>query len=155
MYFDIKDIYEQYAAFVYNIALKLLYNKIDAEDVVQDVFIKLQNKMGTFKGNSSIKTFIYRVTINQSIDYIKKQRSQFSRMEKSCETTESQIKDDNLVLNSLLERLSEKQRKIVLLFEIAGCSQKEISEIMGVSVGTVKSTLSRSIEKMAEMAKED
>jgi len=154
--YEIKKLYEQYAEFVYNIALKQLnYNKTDAEDVVQDVFTKIQGKIHLLNESTNIKAYIYRITFNQAIDYIKKQRSQSNRIEKSFEAKEITISDDELILDSMLSKLSDRQREIVLLFEIAGCSQKEIADILGVSVGTVKSTLSRGIDKMAESAQED
>ena len=60
---------------VYNVALNYLQNFEDAEEVTQDVFIKVNQFIHTFKEESTIKTWIYRITINQSLDFIKKKNS--------------------------------------------------------------------------------
>lgn len=153
---DINDIYRQYSRFVFNVALRMLNNRTEAEDVVQEVFIKLQKSLSSFKGESNIKTYMYRMTINQSIDLIRKHRSQASRIEKSWTGDGKTNNNEDLVLlDSLLEKLSEKQRAMILLYEIAGCSQREIAESMGISTGTVKSGISRAIKKMAKLARRE
>jgi RNA polymerase sigma-70 factor (ECF subfamily) len=133
----------------------MLCNRSDAEDVTQDVFIKLQNKIGTFKGKSNIKTFIYRITVNQSIDLIRKQQTLTKKAKDSWNPHPALAYDDDMLLDRLLKILSEKHRAIVLLYEIAGCSQKEIAKTMEMSKGTVKSILSRSITKMAAWLKKE
>ena len=60
---------------VYNVALNYLQNIEDAEEVTQDVFIKIYQSLATFKEESSLKTWVYRITINQSLDLIKKKNS--------------------------------------------------------------------------------
>jgi RNA polymerase sigma-70 factor, ECF subfamily len=152
---DIGFLYSEYGKFVYNIALRMLYNRTDAEDVMQEVFIKLQEKAGSFKGNSSIKTFMYRITANQCIDLIRKQRSLAKRAEASAEVYRPASQENSMLLDSLLQTLSEKHRAVVLLYEIAGCSQKEISAAMNMSTGTIKSILSRSITKMAGLMEKE
>ena len=65
-------IYNQYKVLVYNVALNYVQNIEDAEEITQDVFIKVSENVSNFKENSTFKTWIYRITINQSLDYIKK-----------------------------------------------------------------------------------
>jgi RNA polymerase sigma factor (sigma-70 family) len=65
---------------VYNVALQYVQNKEDAEEITQDVFIKVYDKHLEFKGDSALKTWIYRITINTSLDYIKAK----TRKKKSC-----------------------------------------------------------------------
>lgn len=152
---EIELLYLEYSKFVFNIAYRMLSNKSDAEDVTQDVFIKLQNKLGSFKGKSNIKTYIYRITVNQSIDLIRKQQSHTKKAKDSWELHPALVYDDGMLLDRLLKILSEKHRAIVLLYEITGCSQKEIAETLEMSRGTVKSILSRSITKMAAYLKKE
>lgn len=157
MELEINDIYRQYSKFVFNVALRMLNNRTEAEDVMQEVFIKLQKSIGSFKGNSNIKTYMYRMTVNQSIDLIRKHQSQVSRIEKSWNDDKhvNANNEDHLLLDSLLASLSEKQRAMILLYEIAGCTQSEIAESMGISTGTVKSGISRAIKKMATLARRE
>ena len=152
---DIQGIYSEYFLFVYNVALKMLNNRNDAEDVAQEVFVKLQEKLESFLGASSMKTFIYRVTINKCIDLIRRQHSQTDRAVKSFQSGEITISTDRLLIDSLLSKLTAGQRAAVLLYEIAGCSQKEIALILKISEGTVRSRISRSIKKMAKFVAEE
>jgi len=149
---ELEGIYNRYSGFAYNVALRMLGNTMDAEDVLQDVFIKLQHKLSTFKGDSSIKTFLYRMVINQSIDHIRRRGSQTSRAERSTRESHQSVNDSSLLLDSLLEKIPAEQRAAILLYEICGFSQKEVASILNISQGTVKSRISRGITKMASSA---
>jgi RNA polymerase sigma-70 factor (ECF subfamily) len=155
---DINELYKEHGKYVYNIAYRMLSNSSDAEDVCHDVFMKLQTGLSSFNGNSAIKTYIYRITVNQSIDYIRKQQSLSSRAEKSVDRISgaSKTKDDTLILDNLLNLIDPQSRACILLYEVGGFSQKEIARIMNTRTGTVKSRISRSIKKMSEhLEKED
>jgi RNA polymerase sigma-70 factor (ECF subfamily) len=130
----------------------MLGNTMDAEDVLQDVFVKLQNKLSSFNGDSSIKTFLYRMVINQSIDHIRRHGSQTSRAEKSMLDIRPAMNDDSLLLYSMLETITVEQRSAILLYEICGFTQKEVASILNVTQGTIKSRISRGITKMAASA---
>jgi RNA polymerase sigma-70 factor (ECF subfamily) len=149
---NLEDVYSRYSGFAYNVALRMLGNTMDAEDVLQDVFIKLQRKLSTFNGESSIKTFLYRMVINQSIDHIRRRGSQTSRAEKSTRELRPSVNEDSFLLDSLLEKIPTEQRSAILLYEICGFSQKEVASILNISRGTVKSRISRGITKMASSA---
>ena len=149
---NLEDIYSRYSGFAYNVALRMLGNTMDAEDVLQDVFVKLQNKLSSFNGDSSIKTFLYRMVINQSIDHIRRHGSQTSRAEKSMLDIRPAMNDDSLLLYSMLETITVEQRSAILLYEICGFTQKEVASILNVTHGTIKSRISRGITKMAASA---
>jgi RNA polymerase sigma-70 factor (ECF subfamily) len=149
---NLEDIYSRYSGFAYNVALRMLGNTMDAEDVLQDVFVKLQNKLSSFNGDSSIKTFLYRMVINQSIDHIRRHGSQTSRAEKSMLDIRPAMNDDSLLLYSMLETITVEQRSAILLYEICGFTQKEVASILNVTQGTIKSRISRGITKMAASA---
>ena len=68
---NFENLYQQYKKLVYNLSLHYTQNIEDAEEVTQDVFIRIYERMHTFKEKSSIKTWIYRITINMSLDYLK------------------------------------------------------------------------------------
>ena len=71
-----EDFYNQYKILVYNVALHYLQNIEDAEEVTQDVFVQVFQSLKKFEQKSTVKTWIYRITINKSIDYIKHKNSQ-------------------------------------------------------------------------------
>ena len=72
---NFNTIYNQYKTLVYNVALNYLQNIEDAEEITQDVFLQLYQSLDKFKNNSSLKTWIYRITINKSLDFIKHKNS--------------------------------------------------------------------------------
>ena len=74
-----KNIYNQYKNLVFNLALQYCQNRQDAEEITQDVFVKIFDKWQTFRKDADLKTWIYRITINQSLDFLKyKQRKKRS-----------------------------------------------------------------------------
>ncbi len=153
MHLKIEEIYKNYGKYVYNIALGILRNKTEAEDVSHDVFIKLFNSLDSFRGESDIKTYLYRITINKAIDLIRSNKLHNNKLEKI------QIKENNAFLKTelynLLEDLDLEHKVPLLLAEIGGFSYKEISEILNINIGTVKSRINRAINKLKDKVKEE
>ena len=75
---DFKHLYEQYKVLVYNVSLNYLQNSEDAEEITQDVFVQLHESLDKFNEKSALKTWIYRITINKCLDYIKYKNSRFN-----------------------------------------------------------------------------
>lgn len=73
-----KKLYDLFSDKVYNTAISYLQNQQDAEEITQDVFLKIHSKAHTFKGNSAVSTWIYRITINASLNFIKKRDRHYS-----------------------------------------------------------------------------
>jgi RNA polymerase sigma-70 factor (ECF subfamily) len=72
---DIRKIYDQNKVLVYNVALNYLQNREDAEEITQDVFVQVHHSIAQFNKNSELKTWIYRITINKCLDFIKRKSS--------------------------------------------------------------------------------
>lgn len=148
----LEQIYRENSRYVYNVALGILRNKDEAEDVMQNVFIKLFDSFQTFRGEANIKTYLYRMTVNKSIDYIRFQ-SLHSKKNEEIEISEAPNTDSaRTVLDSLLANLKDDLKIPVLLSEIGGFSYKEIAEILKINLGTVKSRINRGITKLKELA---
>lgn len=147
-----EQIYKEHSKYVYNVALGILRSKDEAEDVMQNVFIKLFENFSSFRGDSNIKTYLYRMTVNKSIDYIRSQSLRAGKLEK-MEIEEAKNNDSSrALLDSLLEKISPDLKIPVLLAEIGGFSYKEIATIMKLNLGTVKSRINRGISKIREVA---
>ena len=146
---DIKigKIYKENAKYVFNIAVGMLRNRDDAEDVVQNVFIKLSENLHSFKGESDIKTYLYRMTINKCIDLIRSNKIREKHMDKAVKSPVPQT-DTGFILWDLLSRLDINHSAPLLLSEIGGFTYNEISEILNINSGTVKSRINRAINKM-------
>ena len=72
----LSEIYEQYSSLVYNVALQYTQNRHDAEEITQDVFLRIHNKLSTFEEKSQLKTWIYKIAVNKSLDFLRAKKSQ-------------------------------------------------------------------------------
>lgn len=155
---EFKQLYDQHARMVYNLCLNHLRNRDEAAEATQDVFIKVHDKMAGFKGDSELRTWIYRITINTCLDRIKaakrKKRSFFgiplSSEERMLEVAVFDHPGVRLEEREAMERLfadidtlPENQRTALLLKGTEGLSMDRIGEVMGLSAKAVESLLSR------------
>lgn len=152
---------EKHMGIIYNIALRMAANQDDAEDMTQEIMIKIFRSLGSFKGNSKFSTWIYRVAVNTCLDELKKKKNKkylSLDAEISGDDGENQIeiKDDSPSPEKLAEQnelrdmvaaavklLSDEHRAVIVLRDIRGMSYSEIAGILGCSDGTVKSRISR------------
>lgn len=161
-----KQIFDIYNKKIYRIAYGFVRNREDALDIVQEVFIKLFNSLKNFRGDSNLYTYIYRMAINTSIDYVRKtQRLRTSSLDlelplqlpdSSKEWPENLLfgKEIEEKIVEALNELTEDQKTAIILREIEGLSYDQISEIMGCSIGTIMSRLHYGRKKMKEILKE-
>ncbi len=153
---------EEYQDRVFGKCLSFIPNKEDAEDVAQEVFVEVFRSIKKFKGNSALSTWIYRITTNKCLAFIRKKntkkrfaflQSLFGSeipLDKTSYFTEFkhpgillENKEDAQVLYTAIDRLSEDQRVAFTLHNIEGLSYKEISEIMKKSIPSIESLLFR------------
>lgn len=154
MEFNLKEIYKQHSKYVFNVALSVLKNTNDAEDIMQDVFIKFFENMDNFRAEADIKTYLYKMTVNKSIDYIRKQAGRREKLSKIFEkNTKSEAQ--SLILFDLLDKLTLNEKLPLILSEIGGFSYKEIAEILNIKTGTVKSRINRSINKLKNILEKE
>tara|TARA_Y100000588_G_C14193096_1_gene898925 strand:+ start:486 stop:1103 length:618 start_codon:yes stop_codon:yes gene_type:complete len=149
----------RYRERVFSVVYNMTSNREDANDVTQEVFLKAFQNIHRFQQKSTFFTWLYRITVNTTISFIKKNRSrQFFSLEtfqdegvsgKLAEILSSRkhsrrsllIRELQEKLNEALQKLSVKHRTAVVLFEIEGLSHKEIGTILKCSEGTVRSRL--------------
>lgn len=152
-------IYNQYKLLVYNVALHYLQNVEDAEEITQDVFVQIHNSLNSFNEKSSLKTWIYRITINKSLDFIKHKNSakRFfifgKKSENSLELNAISTfehpgidlgnKENATILFKVINELAENQKTAFILSKLDGLSNPEISEIMNLSISSVESLVFR------------
>ena len=147
-----EKIYKDNSKYVYNVALGMLRNRDEAEDIMQNVFIKLFEGYGSFRGDADIKTYLYRMTVNKTIDYMRSQNLHSNKLELIEQPGPQKTDSSVSLLDALLDRLNPELKAPILLAEIGGFSYKEISEIMNINLGTVKSRINRGIAKLREYA---
>lgn len=159
-------IFYQYQKMVYNLALQYTQNTEDAEEITQDVFVKISQKIDGFKNESSLKTWIYRITINTSLDYIKSKNSNkksfFGLFKDDSENRQHEPVDFNhpgvvleqkeevMKIFSFINMLPNDQKTTVILLKIEGNSQQETAEIMNVSQKAVESLFQRAKKNLIQ-----
>ncbi len=159
-----EEIYRQYAGMVYRVALRMIGKVEDAEEVTQHVFLSVHRHLRTFAGKSSLKTWIYRITINSSLNVLKARKKHMEvaweegfdpedkrhGLREAVEKEASQHK-----INVLLAHLNPDQRACILLRAQEGLSYEEISRSLGINVNTVRSRLKRARETLLVARKEN
>ena len=155
------DLVRKYEKQVYNFAYRLTGNYDDANDVAQDAFLRVFNAIGTFRGDASFSTWLFRITTNVFLDERKRAKAHpHASLDEYLELDESsvarQIEDPSPTPEAVLEEteraqllqqaigsLPEYQRAMVTLYHGQQKSYEEIAEIMDLPIGTVKSRLNR------------
>ena len=160
-------IVEQYQDIVFSIALKVLKNREDAEEMAQESFIKAYKSLHSFKGNAKFSTWLYRITYNNCISEVRKRKIHFTS------TDDIEIKDESTELNldgipaenraqaikQALEKLPEEEYTLVLLYYFENQSIEEISKVTKLSESNTKVKLYRARKKLytilSEMMKDE
>ena len=151
------EIVNKYKQRIYFTAMKMVRNKDDAYDITQDVFIKAYRNMGNFKGDSNLFTWLYRITVNTSLNY--KSRDKFRGMTsvQDMETTpESPDRPDNDFVESRLmdrldkavARLPNQQKSVFVMRYYNQMTHSEIARIMNRSEGAVKANYFQALKKI-------
>lgn len=154
-----KIIYDKTAGFVYNVALRVLNSKEDAEEITQEVFLVVYKKLKDFRFESSLKTWIYRITVNRAVNMAKKKsREKMITAEYEKEVYVNSVKavqerPGAETAQELLSALDPDQRACLALRSIEGLSYKEISNLLKVNINTVRSRLRRARERIASLGK--
>ena len=154
---------------VYTLALRLLNDQSEACDVVQEVFLKVFRNVGNFRGQSTLKTWIYRITVNEAHN-ARRWFFRHRRREVELDANPNEMRDwkeiipDNsrspfdvafdrerhVMIEAALDRINPIFRESVVLRDITDLSYEEIAGILGVSLGTVKSRILRGREALRQ-----
>jgi RNA polymerase sigma-70 factor (ECF subfamily) len=153
-----EKIYHTYKNDVFNLALHYVLNREDAEEITQDVFLKVHNKLGSFRMDASLKTWIYRITVNQALDFLKaKNRKKRFFLRNSMQNNslayeivnfkhpgiELENKEAYQQLFSSIAKLPANQRTVITLLKIEHLSIAEVVEIMHIGPKAIESLLQR------------
>lgn len=154
---------------VYNTVLAIVQNEEDAEDVTQEVFIKVYESIGGFRKEAALSTWIYRIAVTKALDFLKtKQRQKngglLKRIFISAKEEEPanfyhpgvalDKKEDAAVLFKAINQLPEKQKLAFILHKLEALSNPEIAAVMKISVAAVESLQSRARANLRDILKE-
>jgi len=159
---------ETYSGYIYRLALKMLHNPQDAEDVLQETFIKAYRALPKFNGHSKVSTWLYRIATNEALMFLRKKKPDFISVEMPHENAPGEQKPLQLVdwccipedelasdearhhLDLSIEKLSFALRSVFILRDVEGLSIKETAEILEISESAVKIRLHRARMQLRE-----
>ena len=164
-----RAIVDRYQSKVFSIIYGVLRNHNDAEDISQQVFSKIYFSIRNFDFRSSLLTWIYKITVNECYDYLRKKRvrklvyeSDFSeddaqRMEASDPAIDPGAPMDTQLANrdmvaKLLSKVSQEDRSLIMLKEVEGHSVEELAQMTGLNENTIKVKLFRTRQKLLKAA---
>ncbi len=154
---DFERLVEENSGYVYSLAFRILGNAADAEDATQDAFLSAHGSLHKFRGESSVRTWLYRIATNAALTKLRRERRQYltetgySDMEiDSWPSTSTEAPDQSVVNEELRERVEEglsrlppQLRAIVALRDMEELTNQEAAEVPGISVASLKSRLHR------------
>ena len=151
-----RQLFEQYKTRVYSVAFGILCNVQNANDVTQQVFVKLYRSISGFDVNRNFFTYLYKITVNTCFDFLRKQKNRAdpldaNRIELPANENPGALYDEKelrAIIGKLASRLSPRQRTVFVLRHIEGLKMKEIEEILNCNTSTVRTNLYFSRQKM-------
>jgi len=157
---------DRYKDLVFNIALRMLKQREEAEEVAQDVFVKVFNSLSKFKGDSKLSTWIYKVAYNSCLDVIKKNKRRQQEIEIDKfdnfdivvldNAFDKLVEEDkNKAIKQCIEQLYAEDNMILTLYYFEELSLQEISEIINISPNTVKVKLHRARKRLGVIMKKE
>ena len=159
---------ETYSAKIYRLALKMLDQPQDAEDVLQETFLKAYRGLKNFDGRSRLSTWLFRIATNEALMFLRKHKPEFVSIDESVETEDGEQEPVQIVdwcclpegemmskearqhLSAAAERLPHSLRVVFLLRDIEDLSTQETAEVLGLTETAIKTRLSRARMRLRE-----
>jgi RNA polymerase sigma factor (sigma-70 family) len=154
-------LYKRFYRLLLGVACRYTRSTEEAEDILQDAFIKVFHNIGSFSGKGSFEGWIRRIVQNTAINYYRS-RLKFEKMSEGAETESDGESDESIIggmdaktIIALLNRMPEGYRLLINLYAIDGYTHAEIGEMLGISTGTSKSQLFKAKKYLRELLKND
>ena len=153
-----EELYTRHNRRVYSLCLRMTGNVPEAEDLMQEVFIQLFRKIGSFRGESAFTTWLHRMTVNQVLMHFRKKGVRLEQTTDDGETPVQIVKGtedprrmpvvDKIMLDKAVAKLPPGYRTVFILHDVEGHEHEEIARLLGCSVGTSKSQLHKARMKL-------
>ena len=151
---DIEIIWREYHAKLHRFIASRVADPSTVDDILQEVFVKIHQRIGTLEDDARIQSWLYQVTRNAVIDYYRSQKAVQGIAEEASipETSESTaLMELAECIRPMVERLPQAHREAMVLSELEGLTQKEVAERLGVSLSGAKSRVQRARAKLKEL----
>jgi RNA polymerase sigma factor (sigma-70 family) len=151
------QLYQLYARAMYNLCYRMMNNRVDAEDMLQEAFSEAFLRLGSYRFESAFGAWLKRITVNKCINVLKKKKADLIPVEEIPDVAPVNVDTDEVpglsveMVQQALEKLPEGYRVVFSLYLLEGYDHAEISQIMGISETTSKSQYSRAKQRMKEI----
>jgi RNA polymerase sigma-70 factor (ECF subfamily) len=159
-----EELYRRHYRRVYALTLRMMGNPTEAEDMTQEVFLQLFNKIGMFRGESAFTTWLHRMTVNQVLMHFRKKSTRSELLTDEGETPVQIVKGtenpstapviDRIGLENALKQLPNGYRTVFVLHDVEGYEHYEIAEMLGIAEGTSKSQLHKARLKLRQLIRQ-
>jgi RNA polymerase sigma-70 factor (ECF subfamily) len=159
-----EQLYRRHFRRVYALCLRMMGDPTRAEDMTQEVFVQLFNKIGSFRGESAFTTWLHRMTVNLVLMYFRKASTRSELLTEEGETPIQIVKGtenpetmpvvDRIALERAVQQLPPGYRSVFVLHDVEGYEHDEISKMMGISAGTSKSQLHKARLKLRQLLRQ-
>jgi len=147
---DFDQIYEEYFDRVYYKILSSVKNPEDAEDLAQEVFISVYKNLHKFRADSKVYTWIYRIAINKTYDFFRKKKINLELNEEILNIEEAVDLNGSIIVKENLKKLDQNEQEVVVLKDIYGYKLREIAELKGRNISTIKSIYYKALKNLEE-----
>jgi RNA polymerase sigma-70 factor, ECF subfamily len=153
-----ETLYHEHAPRIFSLACRMSGSPDDGEDLLQEIFLQAHRKLASFKGDSSVGTWLYRLALNQCLDFVRSRQARMSRVTTTLDgehSVEPAAAADTPAARIDLERAVKQLppgcREAFVLHDVEGFGHREIADMLGIAEGTSKSQVSKARMKLRAM----
>ena len=155
-----EQLFQRHQGRVYSVASRMMNDPEDALDMTQEIFLRAYQKIGKFKFTSAFSTWLYKLATNLCIDELRKRKrsANTTPLEEAISQSDGNTPEDDAISKDrerrvwqAIDSLKEKERAVIVLRDIEGLSYKEVAEVLGCSLGRVKSRIHEARQKLKDI----
>lgn len=158
-------LYQRHASRLFALAYRMLGNRTDAEDLLQEIFLAAHRKLGSYRGDASLGTWLFRLATNLCLDHLRSRRARMSQVTDSIEDDPREVPSrtpvhgvgtlHRLDLERAIARLPEGCRTAFVLHDVEGFEHREVAALLGISEGTSKSQVHKARCRLRQFLSEE
>lgn len=145
---DFEEVFEEYFDKIYYKVLGSVKNSEDAEDITQEVFMSVYKNLKSFREDSNIYTWIYKIAINKVYDFFRKKKLNLELNDEILNIDDGTDLNNNIILKEQLSKIKGNEREFVILKDLYGYKLQEIAEMKNMNLSTVKSVYYKALKDM-------
>lgn len=153
------ELYKQYYKPMYNVCLRMVGNEVEAEDVMQEAFLKAFTKIDSYEGKVSFGAWLKKIVINRSLDQLKKRKVKFEELNEKIPDEDTPVLDLSEIqmeqLKKTVRQLPDGYRVVLSLYLLEGYDHDEISQILGISNVASRTQYMRAKNKLRQMLQKE